>query len=294
MRVNCDCNAMLRSMTEEEKAAVPPHYDPRSGMLQETFNIDGDHFWVETWGVMEARQLLLEMHGPTSTMKDPNSKRYYVCQHCGFKGQKHGLNLHRNHGLCRAEAVKGVRLKSYPTIPWADTISSMRSLSRCNTVEDVLQMFRDVKLRGSKRGTGVASTADSLANFERTERAPKRVAESEAQSRPPKKTGANPTTRKRELWPSKEQPLREILPVSSSDSFSGSYGRSGGPAGTPMTEDDFEDEDIDKLAKGRSKRKKVGHVDLARAREIVKQSEEAFQLLKEREEAAEKAAREAQ
>jgi hypothetical protein len=155
-------------------------------------------------------------------------------------------------------------------------------------------MFRDVKLRGSKRGTGVASTADSLANFERTERAPKRVAESEAQSRPPKKTGANPTTRKRELWPSKEQPLREILPVSSSDSFSGSYGRSGGPAGTPMTEDDFEDEDIDKLAKGRSKRKKVGHVDLARAREIVKQSEEAFQLLKEREEAAEKAAREAQ
>jgi hypothetical protein len=59
-------------------------------------------------------------------------------------------------------------------------------------------------------------------------------------------------------------------------------------------EDDFEDKDVNKLAKGRSKRKKVGHVDLAWAREIVKQSEEALQLLKEREEAVEKAAREAQ
>jgi hypothetical protein len=57
-----------------------------------------------------------------------------------------------------------------------------------------------------------------------------------------------------------------------------------------MTEDDFEDKDVDKLAKGRSKQKKVGHVDLARAREIVKQSEEALQFLKERKEAAEKAA----
>jgi hypothetical protein len=138
MRVNCDCSAILKSMTEEEKAAAPLHYDPGSGMLQETFNIDKDYFWVETWGVMEARQLLLEMHGPTSTMKDPNSKRYYIFQHYGFKGQKHRLNLHRHHGLYRAEAMKGVRLKNYPTIPWANTISSMRSLSRCKTVEDVL------------------------------------------------------------------------------------------------------------------------------------------------------------
>jgi hypothetical protein len=135
---------------------------------------------VETRGVMEARQLFLEMHGPTSTMKDPNNKRYYVCQHYGFKGQKHRLNLHRHHGLYRAEAVKGVRLKSYPTIPWADTISSMRNLSCCKTVEDVLQMFREAKLRGSKKGTGVALAADSLVNSERTERAPKRVVESEA------------------------------------------------------------------------------------------------------------------
>jgi hypothetical protein len=243
---------------------------------------------------MEARQLFLEMHGPTSTMKDPNNKRYYVCQLCGFKGQKHRLNLHWNHGLYRAEAVKGVRLKSYPTIPWADTISSMKNLSCCNTVEDVLQMFRDVKLWGSKRGTGMVSAADSLANSVRTERAPKRVAESKAQSQLPKKTGANPVARKRGLWPPKEQPLWEISPVSSSDSFSGSFGRPGGPAGTPVMDDDFEDKDVDKLVKGRSKRKKVGHVDLVWVREIVKQSEEALQLLKEKEEAAEKATWEAQ
>ena len=95
---------------------------------------------------MVARQLLLEMHRPTSTMKDPTSKQYYVCQHYIFKGQKHHLNLHRNHRLCRVEAMKGVRLKSYPTIPWADTISSMKSLSCCKTAEDVHQMFWDVKL----------------------------------------------------------------------------------------------------------------------------------------------------
>jgi hypothetical protein len=178
-------------------------------VLQETFNIDGDHFWMETWGVMEAKQLLLEMHRPTSTMKDPNSKRYYVCQHFGFKGQKHHLNLYRNHGLCRAEAVKGVHLKSYPTIPWANTISSTRSLSHCNTMEDVLHMFRDVKLRGSKRGTGVALAADSLVNSVRTEQAPKRVAESKAQSDPPKKSGANLAARKRGLRPPKEQLLSQ-------------------------------------------------------------------------------------
>jgi hypothetical protein len=34
-------------------------------------------------------------------------------------------------------------------------------------------MFKDVKLRGSKRGMGVALVADSLANSERTKRAPK-------------------------------------------------------------------------------------------------------------------------
>jgi hypothetical protein len=66
---------------------------------------------------MEARQLLLEMHGPSSSMKDPSNKRYFICQHCGYKGQKHCLNLHRHHGLYRTEAVKGVQLKSYPTIP---------------------------------------------------------------------------------------------------------------------------------------------------------------------------------
>jgi hypothetical protein len=52
MRVDCNCSAVLKSMTEEEKAAVPQHYDLDSGMLQETFNINGNHFWVETWGVM--------------------------------------------------------------------------------------------------------------------------------------------------------------------------------------------------------------------------------------------------
>ena len=85
MRVNYACSAILKSMTEDEKVTVPPKYDPVCKRVVETFNIDGDHFWVESWEVMEARQLLLEMHGPSSTMKDSSNKRYFICQHYGFK-----------------------------------------------------------------------------------------------------------------------------------------------------------------------------------------------------------------
>jgi hypothetical protein len=133
-------------MSEEEKATVPPHYDPITGRVQETFNIDRDHFWVESWTLMEARKLLLEMHGPTSTMKDPVSKRYYACQYCTYSGQKHRLNLHRYHGLCKGEGARGLHLKSYPTIPWLDIISSMWTLSMCTTPDEILKMFRNVKL----------------------------------------------------------------------------------------------------------------------------------------------------
>jgi hypothetical protein len=76
-RVICDCSTPLKMMFEEEKAAVPPHYDPVTGRVVETFNIDGDHLWVESWTLMEVRDLLLEMHGPASNIKDPTSKRYY-------------------------------------------------------------------------------------------------------------------------------------------------------------------------------------------------------------------------
>jgi hypothetical protein len=43
-----------------------------------------------------------------------------------------------------------------------------------------------------------------------------------------------------------------------------------------VTDDNFEEEDVDKIVKGRSKRKKVGHVDLTRARKIVQQCKEAL------------------
>jgi hypothetical protein len=34
---------------------------------------------VESWTLMEVRDLLLEMHGPASNIKDPTSKQYYAC-----------------------------------------------------------------------------------------------------------------------------------------------------------------------------------------------------------------------
>ena len=96
------------------------------------------------------------------------------------------------------------------------------------------------------------------------------------------------------MQPPKDQLLRGISPVSNSSSFSRNSGRPGGPASSPVIDVNFNNEDIDKLVKGKSKRKKVGHADLAQARETIKQSEEALQVLKEREETTEKAAREAQ
>jgi hypothetical protein len=252
-RVICDCSTALKMMSEEEKAAVPPHYDPVTGRVVETFNIDRDHFWVESWTLMEVRDLLLEMHGPASNIKDPTSKRYYACQYCAFRGQKQCLNLHRHHGLCKGEGTRGLRLKSYPTIPWADIVSSMRTLSMCTTPDEVLRMFRDVKLRGAKKSTEGASVADNLAMSERTDKSGKRAAESEAHSRLPKKSAAaSPAPKKRLLRQRPPAPKREVSSESSSDSYTGSFAL----PGTPNSDDDFEGTEVDKIGTGRSKRKK--------------------------------------
>ena len=137
--------------------------------------------------------------------------------------------------------MKGSYLKAYPTIPWSDTVSSMKTLRACKTTEDVLRMFREVKLQAPKKGT--ASTADSLATSERTKRVTKPVAETEAQSRPPRKIAVNPKATKR-LLPKKKELLPAISDVSSSDSFSRSSGRPDALASTPMTEDEFNEEDV--------------------------------------------------
>jgi hypothetical protein len=221
-RVICDCSSALKMMFEEEKAAVPPHYDPVTGRVVETFNIDGDHFWVESWTLMEVRDLLLEMHGPASNIKDPTSKRYYSCQYYAFRGEKH-------------------------------IVSSMRTLSMCTTPDEVLRMFRDVKLRGAKKSTVGASVADSLAMSERTDKSGKRAAESEAHSRPPKKSAAaSPAPKKQLLRQRLPAPKREVSSESSSDSYTGSFV----PPGTPNSDDDFEGTEVDKVGAGRSKRKK--------------------------------------
>ena len=115
---------------------------------------------------MEVRELFLEMHGLASSMKDPTSKQYYACQYYAFKGQKHCLNLHQHHRLCKEEGVRGLLLKSYPTIPWADIIFSMRTLSMCTTPDEVLRMLWDVKLQGAKKSTRGVFVVDSLAMSE--------------------------------------------------------------------------------------------------------------------------------
>jgi hypothetical protein len=171
----------------------------------------------------------------------------------------------------------------------------MRSLSRCHTADNVLKMFRDVKLRSLKKTTGgaSASVADSLATSERIENLPKKTAEFEAQLRPPKKSVLVVGTRKRGHKTTGEKVARVESPFSSSDSFSGSTAAPPCPTGTPVTEDDFSGNDVDKLAAGRSKRKKVDEDDLARrmlVKDVMRQSREALEVLKAREEAAEKGA----
>ena len=169
--------------------------------------------------MMEARQLLLEMHGPSNSTKDPSNKRYFICQHFRFKGQKHCLNLHWHHGLYGAEAVKEVQLKSYATIPWADPTTSMRYLSRCCTVDDVLKIFRDVKFQSLKKTSG-ASTLISLTMSERTEKLLKKTAQSEAQLRLLKKSVPIVGTRKRRHKKTRENVAQFDSPSSNFDSFS--------------------------------------------------------------------------
>jgi hypothetical protein len=87
MRFSCDCSTVLKSMTEDGKAVVQPRYDLDTEIIHETFNNNGDHFWMETWGVMEAKQLFLEMHWPMSTMKDLASKRSFSANTAGSRAR---------------------------------------------------------------------------------------------------------------------------------------------------------------------------------------------------------------
>ena len=44
MRANYDCSSVQKPMVEEEKAVVPPYYNPASGRVQKMFNINGNYF----------------------------------------------------------------------------------------------------------------------------------------------------------------------------------------------------------------------------------------------------------
>jgi hypothetical protein len=123
---------------------------------------------------------------------------------------------------------------------------------------------------------------------ERTEKLPKKTTESEAQLWPPKKSVPIGGTRKQGHKATGEKVARVESPSSSSDSFSGSTAAPPCPTGTPVIEEDFSGDDVDKLAAGRSKRK-VDEDDLARrmsVKDVMLQSREALEILKAREEAA--------
>lgn len=62
--------------------------------------------------------------------------------------------------------------------------------------------------------------------------------------------------------------------------------------GTLVTKEDFSGDDVDKLAVGRSKQKKVDEDDLARrmSKDVMRQSRKALEMLKAREEATKKGA----
>jgi hypothetical protein len=84
-----------------------------------------------------------------------------------------------------------------------------------------------------------------------------------AQPPSPKKSGPNPGARKCGLRAPREKLSRNVAASSSSDSYSGSTIPPTCPAGTPVSDDAFEDDDVNRLVKGKSKRKKVDQDDLA-------------------------------
>ena len=185
-----------------------------------------------------------------------------------------------------------MQLKSYPIIPWVDPTLLMRNLTWCRNTENVLKMFRDVKLRSMKK-TGGASASTSLTMSKRTEKVLKKTVEFEAQSWPPKKGASVGGTRKRGHKTAGENVGRLLLPSNSSDSISGYIAAPPCPMGTLVTEEDFSGDDIDKFGAGRSKWKKVDEDALCRrqsVRDLMQESHEALEELKAWEEAAEKAA----
>lgn len=152
-RSGCDCKALFDEIPEDERKGNPPTYNKETGRIEQLFVIEKDHIWRDSWEVMEARDLIVEMHGPDSALIPPGQTgpKHVLCIHCNTMHQKHRFNLHRNHAKCKGEGMVGVKMPSYPSLVGNHVGTFVASLLECVTVEEVISAFGTLGHAAPKR-----------------------------------------------------------------------------------------------------------------------------------------------
>lgn len=140
----CRCKAAFEEMPA--KSTVPT-YNPKTGLVEQIFVIERDHAWRDSWTPRMARQLLLELHSPTSKLFPAGTvgPKMYTCIYCQQKFQKHRFNLHRNHVQCLGEEKRGEKMPSYPNLPLKDQRDFLARLEASTTDTKIAAVFMNIQ-----------------------------------------------------------------------------------------------------------------------------------------------------
>jgi hypothetical protein len=203
-RSKCDCKPRFAEIPEEERKGKVPAYNKETGRIEQLFVIEKDHIWRDSWDVMQARDLILELHGEDSSIVPPGQTgpKKYLCIHCDEEHQKHRLNLHRNHAWCKGKGMVGVKMPSYPTLGIKDVASFVARLRQCASVDEVISAFAGLEPIASKRKSRKAGddeeesiTKAPLQRAKGVEGRPKKRTKSASRKRsPPPKVESNDNT----------------------------------------------------------------------------------------------------
>jgi hypothetical protein len=198
-KMKCGCRQVIDGMRNPR--AVGPRLKAGSRIVQETFYIEGSHYFVEEWGLMEFRALILELHDKASIYL--GEKRVFKCRWYGEMKQKHRINVYRHHGCPRHVG----RLKAYPTIPWPSVKKAITLLKMAVNKSLLVAIFTKglYKLDSAEEPRFASLTAQRNAESSSWERVRATHLQSEKprvsnlrpiSSRPPRPTGT-PTSSKR-------------------------------------------------------------------------------------------------
>ena len=196
-RSGCHCKALFDEIPEDERKGNPPTYNKETGRIEQLFVIEKDHIWRDSWDVMEARDLIVEMHGPDSALIPPGQTgpKHVLCIHCNTMHQKHRFNLHRNHAKCKGEGMVGVKMPSYPSLIGNHVGSFVATLRECVTLEEVISAFgtlgHGAPKRKARKSGDTEEESINRAHLQRAKRVvgrPQKRTASASRKRPPPAT----------------------------------------------------------------------------------------------------------